>query len=156
MISRQDAALIRKRYGKTIRQLTLKNIETLESTQAPSGSMTPYTGKQFREGTLRWWGDPFHDIDILKALDIQPVTCQERIEDVIAHPTTIQYTQWAKEGKIPPPITITEGLSGKKYSMNRRRLYAMQQAGIKKTLVWQPLYGAYDLIRKTAKKQKKR
>jgi len=163
-ISRQDAALIRKRYGKPIRQLTLGDIETLENTQAPSGAMTPYTGKQFKAGTLRWWGDPFHDIDILKPLDIGPVTCQERIEEVKTHQTTKQYIKWAKEGKIPPPITITEGVSGKMYSMNRRRLYAMQQAGVTKTLVWHPLYGAYDLIvanqtpkkKNTGRKQKKR
>lgn len=163
-ISRQDAALIRKRYGKPIRQLTLKRIETLESTQAPSGSMTPYAGRRFKAGTLRWWGDPFHDIDILKPLDIRPVTCQERIEEVVTHPTTLQYIEWAKKGTMPPPITVTEGLSGKMHSMNRRRLYAMQQAGVAKTLVWQPLYGAYDLImtaqtpkkKNTVRKQKKR
>lgn len=148
--------LIKKRYGKTIRELSLKDIETVESTFVKSNLLTPYKGKRHKAGTLRWWGGLLHDIDILKPLDIEPVTCKEQIDEVRTHQTTQKYIEWAKAGEIPPPITVTEGLSGKFYSMDRRRLYAMHQAGVKKALVWQPIYGIYAILAgKKPKKQQK-
>lgn len=93
-------------------------------TEPPANSMEPWKGTIPPPGT--WRIDPrTGELEQLRTMDPKSLAFTEDPADVANADTTKAYTEWARQGMQPPPITAAMHADGDRIvSNNRRRLMA--------------------------------
>ena len=97
--------------------------------------LEPYTEEIPPVGT--WRIDPeLNELEQLRLFNVSELVSTEPEAGVRGREDYQKYLEWAKEGKIPPPIHVVRHIEGELRSTNRRRLMAANEAGVKQILGW--------------------
>ena len=100
-----------------------------------TNSLTPWTGEIPPLGT--WKLDPFlSEFSVLTELPLADVEPLEPEGDIKCWPGYPLYVQWARDGLQLPPISVIRNKKGQLRSLNRRRVLAAKDAGLRTILAW--------------------
>jgi hypothetical protein len=119
-------------------EMTRKEAEAWDSNPPPinNDSEGPWKGEIPPVGTYRvekYTGV----VQQLVEVDPKELAISEEEGPGRAHSSFPAYVQWAKEGKLPPPVNVVWNQPTKRWmSTNRRRVLAARDAGLQKILAW--------------------